>query len=305
MGANEVLPVAIIIVNWNRVQDVIACLDSLAQIDYPRTEVIVVDNASSDGSAAAIRAQFPQVVLLECATNLGFVEGNNLGLRVAADHGAEYALLLNNDTLVAPDFLSRLVTAAQANPAAAVLGPTIYYASYPNVIWAADGWIDWAQGFPHMPRMDQEDCGQLGTAARAVDYVTGCALLVKLSIVAAVGPLDPRFFAYFEEVEWCVRIAKAGHQILYVPEAKVWHKIGRDERAASPSVHYYMTRNRLLFLKLCGAGWQAWVYVLQDYLRTMLAWRLKPKWRDKQAHSAAMRQGIHDYFYGKFGKREG
>jgi len=306
--------VAIIVVNWNRVQDVLECLDSVKKIQYPNFQVIVVDNASSDGSVAAIRQKFPEVCLIESKENMGFVEGNNIGLKTAAAQGAAYALLLNNDTLVAPDFLGCLIDVAESDPKIAVVGPTIYYAGSaghpvegsPNIVWSAGGAIDRKRGTTRMLGLDEDDSGQFGQQPRLVDFVTGCALLVKMAVLAETGLLDARFFAYYEETEWCVRIRSKGYHILHVPGSKIWHKIARDERSASANVRYYMTRNRLLFLLLSGAAWQSWVHVLIfEYLRTLLAWQIGPKWRDKKEMAQVMRQGVGDYFSGKFGKREG
>jgi GT2 family glycosyltransferase len=235
--------VCIIVLNWNGQIDTLACLASLSQVNYPAYTTVVVDNGSSDGSVAAIRAAYPQVTLIETGDNLGYVGGNNVGLEHAKAIGADYALLLNNDTEVAPDFLNRLVKAAEADPAIGVVGPTIYYFNRPAVIWSAGGAIDWRRGRTWMIGLDQVDRGQFGTSPRLVDFVTGCAMLIKMPLVEQVGMLDPRFFAYYEETEWCTRVARAGFKILHVPQAKIWHKISPVARETSPQVHYYMTRN--------------------------------------------------------------
>ena len=295
--------VVIILVNWNRREDTLECLRSLTAIDYANAQCLVVDNGSEDGSVAAVRAEFPGVQVIEAGENLGFVLGNNLGLAFARRQNADYALLLNNDTLVAPDFLTRLVQAGEADQQVGVVGPTIYYASQPEVIWSAGGAIDWEKGQSSMLGLNELDRGLSAGAAHEVDFVTGCALAVKLAAVAAAGELDARFFAYYEETEWCVRIRRAGYRILHVPGARIWHKISPEVRADSPSVHYYMTRNRLLFLKLARAGWQAWLNaLLVDDLRTLASWSLRPKWRGKAELRRVMWQGIGDYFTGKFGR---
>jgi len=122
-------------------------------------------------------------------------------------------------------------------------------------------------------------------------------------VVARVGQLDTRFFAYYEETEWCVRVARAGFTILHVPAAKIWHKISLAARAVSPAAHYYMTRNRLLFLKAAGAGWQAWSHTLiVEYLRTLISWSLRPQWRTQRAQRDVMLRAIYDYFAGCLGR---
>lgn len=296
--------VAIVVINWNGGDDTLACLDSLARVQYSERYVLVVDNASQDGSPERIRACHPEVTLLESQINLGFTGGNNLAIKAALQKGADYVLLLNPDTLVSADFLEKMVSVGEADPSIGVLGPTIYYHSRPEVIWSAGGAIDWEHGVARMIGLGEIDRGQYGLEPRAVDFVTGCAMLVKRKALEAAGLLDEGFFAYYEEVEWCVRIRRAGYQIVYVPGATIWHKISPEAREASATVHYYMTRNRLLFLKKAGAGGRAWAHtLLGEYLRTLVSWSIRPKWRHQREQRRAMVQAIWDYFRGKTGMR--
>ncbi|MCR4405865.1 MAG: glycosyltransferase family 2 protein [Anaerolineae bacterium] len=296
--------VTIIILNWNGLRDILACLESLSRLDYPRYQIVVVDNGSTDGSVEAIQERFLEATLIENGENLGFTGGNNVGLRYALTQGADYALLLNNDTEVAPDFLSRLVQAAEADPTVGMAGPTIYYYARPDLIWSAGGMIDWSRGQTWMLGLNEQDSGQYGTAPREVDFVTGCALLVKRAVTERIGLLDERFFAYYEEAEWCVRARKAEFKIVHVPTAKVWHKIPLDAREHSPLVHYYMTRNRLLFLKVTGASWRAWLHtLLAEYARTLLSWSVRPRWRHKREQRRMMLQAIGDAWRGQWGQK--
>ena len=142
----------------------------------------------------------------------------------------------------------------------------------------------------------------LWASAKQADLVTGCALLIKMPVVDKTGMLDERFFAYYEETEWCVRVSRAGYKILHVPQAKIWHKISPVAREASPQVHYYMTRNRLLFLKVTHAGTKPRLNTMFNYARILLSWTIKPKWRHKAPQKQAMLQAILDYFRGRFGR---
>jgi GT2 family glycosyltransferase len=278
-------------------------LESLARLDYPTYTTVVVDNGSTDGSAPAVRERFPEAVVVENGRNLGFTGGNNVGLRYALERRADYALLLNNDTEVTPGFLSKLIGAAEADPLIGVAGPTIYYYGQPNVIWSAGGAIDWQRGSTRMIGLNEPDEGQFGNQARSVDFVTGCALLVRRAVTERIGLLDERFFAYYEETEWCVRAARKGYRIVHVPLARMWHKISPGARADSPLVHYYMTRNRLLFLKAAGAGPEAWLYTLaSDYLRTLISWTVRPKWRGKKAQRRMMLRAMGDALRGQWGE---
>jgi GT2 family glycosyltransferase len=296
--------VTIIVLNWNGLNDTLDCLESLDQLDYQNYKVVIVDNGSIDGSVPVIRERFPGVTIIENGENLGYAGGNNVGLRYAMAEEADYALLLNNDTVVDPAFLRILVYAVQAEPAVGIAGPTIYYHERPDVIWSAGGAIDWQRGNTRMVGLDERGEGQFGAEPRAVDFVTGCAMLIRRTVMEKAGLLDERFFAYYEETEWCVRVARAGYKIVHVPLARMWHKISPSAQADSPLVHYYMTRNRLLFLKATGAGLGAWLHTLfAEYLRTLISWSVRPRWRCKQAQRRAMLQAIGDTWRRRWGKQ--
>ena len=294
--------VLIIVLSYNGRDDTLACLTSLKRLDYPASTVLVVDNGSTDDSVSAIRAQFPLVTVIEAGANLGFVGGNNLGLEYARKMGADYALLLNNDTEVTPYFLQKLVDAAETDPAVGVAGPLIYYHDTPNVIWSAGGEVDWRRGSTRMIGIGETDHGQFDGVPRPVDFITGCAFLIKMTVYEQVGGMDTRFFAYYEDSEWCARIAHAGYRLLMVPQAKIWHKISPLARESSPQVHYYMTRNHLLFLKYTGAGWQPWLNTIFTYIRTLVSWAIKPRWQYKAPLRKAMIRAILDYMRGRLGE---
>jgi GT2 family glycosyltransferase len=293
--------VAVIVLNWNGKDDTLACLESLRQLDYPNYEVVVVDNGSSDGSVKAVRATFVDVTVLEVGENLGFAEGNNVGLRHALTHGADYVLLLNNDTEVSPDCISLLVGAVEATPQAGVAGPTIYYFDRREIIWSAGGAIDWRRGDSHMMGLDELDKGQYD-AIREVDFVTGCALLIRRDVIEDVGMLDTRFFMYYEETEWCVRAARARYKILHVPQAHVWHKIVPAQQAMSPRIQYYMTRNRLLFLRSTRASVRAWYHtLLAEDLRRLIIWTVQPWRRERRLRRNITIKALFDFLVGRTG----
>jgi len=298
------LPQALVIVlNWNGLSDTLECLESLSHLDYPAYEVVVVDNGSADGSVSVIREQLPAITVIENEENLGYAGGNNVGLRYALAQKADYALLLNNDTMVDSALLRLLVEASEANLFVGIVGPTIYYHARPNTIWSAGGAIDWKRGSTRMVGLNEQDVGQFGKKPREVDFVTGCALLVRMKAVETAGELDERFFMYYEETEWCVRIARAGYRIMHVPQAKMWHKISPEAQVDSPFVRYYMTRNRLLFLKATGATMRVWLHTLfAEYLRILISWSVGPKRRCMRAQRDIMVIALRDYFSKRLGK---
>ena len=170
--------VAIIVLNWNGRDDTIACMYSLQKLTYKRYQLIVVDNGSSDDSVSAIRAEFPSVHVIETGANLGFAEGNNVGIRHALDQGANYVLLLNNDTEVDEHLVDALVDAAESNADGGIFGPKIYYYAHPSMIWSAGG--AWDNDKKHFDqRGDGEiDKGQYDLLV-PTEFVIGCAMFIR------------------------------------------------------------------------------------------------------------------------------
>ena len=248
MPSNKPLPrVSVIVLNWNGRDDTLACIESLRSIDYPDHEVMVVDNGSSDGSVDALRTRFPELEIVETGQNLGFAEGNNVGIRRALARGADYVFLLNNDTVVDPFLLRRLVEAAERCPEGGIFTPKIYYHSQPARIWSAGvRWLEGTMEFQHVQDETQYRFDERGVAA--TDYACGCALLVKSAILRKVGLLDAKFFLTYEETDLCYRARREGILSYYVPRAVLWHKISVSFGGAeSPLIRYFITRNRLLW----------------------------------------------------------
>lgn len=291
--------VAIVILNWNRAEDTLACLQSVAGINYPEVRVIVVDNGSTDNSPAAIRSTSSDIQFLEMKENLGYAQGNNVGIRAAIEGGADFVLLLNNDAILATDALTHLVSIAERYPNATFFGPRIIHADRPNHIQSTGGTLDWLWR-SRQRGLDEEDRGQYGTV-QEVDYVIGAAVLVRTAPLAQIGLLDPDFFMYREDVDWCLRARKHGCQVLYVPEACAWHRSHHVREQELPRITYYMTRNSLLLLKKNGGGVVRFIAVLARHLITATLWTLSPKWRHKRVERNALLKGLVDFFLGRVG----
>jgi hypothetical protein len=240
--------VSIIVLNWNGKDDTLECLESVCQIDYPNFDIIVVDNGSSDDSVKAIQNKFPEVTVLETKRNLGFAGGNNVGIRYALKHGAEYILLLNNDTIVDSHLLKSFINASRVVQQEAIWGAKIYYYSQPDKIWYAGArWVNKVSGFHHVGQ-GCIDNGQDYSSIVETDYACGCALFINAELLNRIGLLDEEFFLTFEETDLCYRARRAGFKSYFVPEAKVWHKVSTSfggERSALYS--YFLMRNRLLW----------------------------------------------------------
>ncbi|MDH3197257.1 MAG: glycosyltransferase family 2 protein [Candidatus Krumholzibacteria bacterium] len=217
--------VVVIVLTWNGRDLTLECLESLRSVRAAGVEVVVVDNASSDGTAAAVRERHGDgVTLIENGANLGFSAGNNVGIAYALRRGARFMLLLNNDTAVDPDFIDELLRPLERDPRVGITGPKIYYYTPRDRIWFAGGEVRMARGLARHVGIRETDRGQYD-APREVDYVTGCALMARREVYEEIGLLDPSYAAYFEDTDLCMRARRAGYGLLYVPTAKVWHKI--------------------------------------------------------------------------------
>jgi GT2 family glycosyltransferase len=293
--------VVTVILNTNRREDTCAALASLAQNTYQNHQVIVLDNASTDGSVPAIQAAFPGVQIISLEQNLGYAGNNNVGIQAALARGAEWVFVLNEDTVLDPDCLEQLVTIGQSDPKIGIVGPMVYHHNEPSVIQSAGGKMghDWSAW--HLAQ-NEPDRGQF-PQPHDVDWISGCAILVRRAVIEQVGMLDQRFFYYWEETEWCVRTKKAGWRIVHVPQAKLWHKGVQRDYKPGPSVTYYSTRNRLMMLQKHHAPLVAWVAALKQTLRTLLSWSIRPKWRSMLGHRDAMWQGMMDFLRHRWGMR--
>lgn len=234
--------VDIILVNYNNQKDTIECLESLSHINYPDYDVIVVDNASRDTKELEKYCKHYGAVLLKAAENDGFSAGNNIGIREAINRSASFVLLLNNDTLVEPDFITNLVTSSQRNPNAGVIGGRIYFNDDRSKLWYAGGEISFQGGYVdhygYMQSMN-EKYGQ----EKNVTFITGCLMLIPVDVIKKVGLLAEDYFLYSEDADYCCRVINAGYSLVYTPAAVIYHKVGAASGKGSDVSQYYSTRN--------------------------------------------------------------
>ena len=293
--------VAIVLLTRNQKEHTIECLRSLEKLEYPNFKIIVVDNGSTDGTPREIRTKFPHVTLIENEENLGFAEGSNVGIRRAITEGADYVLLLNNDTIVAPDLLTELVRVAEADTRIGIVGPKIYYYHEPDRIQSVGGRIDWKRATSTLIGTGEIDSGQYDQI-REVDFVSGCALLIRRSVIEKVGLMDPAYFLYYDEVDWNVRASRAGFRLVCVPSGKVWHKDAVSSGKGSPFLNYYIARNKLLFAqKNAGLMGKTFMYLLGLKIAAENALRLL--FPTKRENALAVLKGIFDFYKGRFGRR--
>lgn len=251
--------VSVISVNYNQAQLTCDMVASLLRTTYPRLEIIVVDNASPTDDPDLITQRYPQVKLIKSAQNLGFAGGNNLGI---AEAKGEYLLFLNNDTEVDPGFLEPLVQLFQQNPRAGIASPKIIFHGTDNVIQYAGslGVNPWT-GRSVTVGMGETDHGQ-HNQSQPTQLADGAAMMVPRRVVDAVGVMPEVYFLYYEELDWCELIKRAGYTCHYVAEATIYHKESMSVGKSSVLKTYYMNRNRLLFIRRNCQGWARWTSAL-------------------------------------------
>ena len=237
--------VTIVIVNWNKRDIVVRLLDSLVRLDYPSFNIIVVDNASSDGSVDAVRHHASSVVLLENKENLGGTGGFNAGIRYALQHfKPKYIWLLDNDALVEPKALASLVSVMEADAGIGIAGSKILNADDPDVVVEYGAHIDWTSGDVIPVNRNMKNSGdQTGTVT--VDYVAICSALLRANALQRVGLMDERYFLFWDDMDWGIAFQKAGYRVVAVNDSLVYHPAFTEKR--SGLVHYYYgIRNPLL-----------------------------------------------------------
>ena len=248
-----------IIVNWNGKADTCECLSSLEKIrkNYQTLSVVVVDNGSTDNSLKEIKEKFSWVHCIDAGTNLGFAGGNNIGITYAKERKAEYIWLLNNDTVVDINVLHAL--SSFHNPSVGAVGSKIYFykgcefhkdryekKDLGRVLWYAGGIIDWNNMLASHRGVDEIDCGQYDKEDMT-DFITGCSFFIRTGIIDQVGSLGESYFMYMEDLDYSLRIQRAGLKTVYNPTSIVWHKNASSSGGSGSSLHeYYQTRNRLL-----------------------------------------------------------
>ena len=291
---------AVVVLNWNGIGETRALLPTLARCRVPdgwRAQVMVVDNGSTDGSAAAIGREFPGVEVLALPENRRFAGGCNAGLERALGRGADAVMLLNNDTEAEPGLCEELLIALERDPGAGAAAPLICFQRPPGVIWYAGGRCAPALGLAAHRGLRQPDRGQY-RRVEPTGYLTGCCLLATRATWERVGLLDERYFIYAEDADWCLRARAAGIRLLFVPAARLRHKVSASSGAASPWKIYQRSRaNLTLFARHArGVGRVTWLpcFVVQQKL--LWLWLLL---RGQGAAAAAVPRAFWDAMRGR------
>lgn len=293
------------ILNFNGRKNTLECIESLKKIIKPnyKLTILVIDNGSieklnlDDDSWGNINLK-----VIRQEKNLGFSGGHNIGFKYALSNGADYVVILNNDTYVDKNFLSELLKVAEKDSKIGILASKIYFApgfeyhknrydkkELGKVFWYAGGEMDWKNIIGHHRGVDSIDKGQFDQIEET-ELATGCCMMIKREVLEKVGIFDDRYYLYYEDSDLNIRVKKAGFKIMFVPRSVIFHKnAGSAGGSGSTLQDYYITRNRLLF-GMKYAPIRAKFALFRESIKVLLAGRY---WQ---------RRGIADFYLGKLGK---
>lgn len=283
--------VVVAIINYNGRRDTIECIGSLLASSYMNWIAVVVDNASPDKSGNVLEEAYcddSRIIIKKSSCNLGFGKANNLVMRAAFDAGAAYVLLLNNDTVIEPDMLERLVDTADCNT---VVSPLMDYYDCPDAIWFAGGCFDNWGVARHEYMLERRNAVLL--KKHEIEWATGCCMLVPRAAYEATGGFDESFFLYWEDTDWSIRLRRAGFRLMFEPKARLYHKVSASTGGErSPLSYYYNTRNRLYAARKLGLGFKLKLWAFGGVARGIVS-------RDAK-HQYALRAWL-DYRAGNMG----
>jgi hypothetical protein len=292
--------VGVVVVNYNSASFIQEFAQSLQGVDYPNFRVVIVDNASIDGSLETLQKLRPEAVYLPCDENTGTAGGNNVGFRYCMEQGSDYVLVLNNDTVLTEDFLSKLVAAADEKTIAV---PKILYHYDRSVISTHAGGFDWRWGRFKNTFHGRPD-GPLASRPRDLQTASFCCALVPVVAFHEVGLLDERFFMYYEETDWLRRALDKGYRLRYVPEAVIYHMESGSSGGGwmTPFKLYYATRNRLYLVRKNQAS-RFWFALFTLYfLAGRLPYLALYATRGQGRMLRAMLLGVWHYYRGRMGR---
>lgn len=300
--------VAIIILNWNKPDLTIDTIDSVLKINHPNFNyhLYLLDNGSTDNSFNILKQKYStqnKITFIRSKVNLGFGNGNNFAVKQAQKDHPDFILLLNNDVLVDPDFLQILIKYSEKNPRQELLSPKIYFApgfefhhdryqkkDLGRVIWFVGGIMDWQNINGYHRGVDQIDNGQFDKVYLHSDFLTGCCLLVKSSVISEIGLFDDKYYMYLEDADFSQKAIRNNFHLAVVPQSKIWHLNAGSSGVGGSLQDYFLSRNRLLFGFRYASLKTKFALLRESVVKLLFS---PYKWQ---------KNGIRDYFLGKFNR---
>jgi len=249
------LSIAVILVNWKKYNLTSKCIDSLNKSNYKNFKIILVDNEYSEKSLIDLRNKHKELMVFKEKNNLGFAGGNNIGIRYALENDYDYIMLLNNDTEVKENFILPLVERIEKDHFLGAVQPLILNFSNKSIIWNAGGKLNKFLGLTST-RLNNNKLNSSIVFDDYTDWISGCCILIKSEILTKVGLLDEKFFNYYEDVDWSLRMKNLGYDLGFVKESIIYHHGSSSsknkktkEGVISSKIHYFNIRNHILLLK--------------------------------------------------------
>lgn len=240
--------VAIIIVNWKQYELTKSCLFSLKKINYNDYQIILIDNESNLKELKIIKNLFDNIITFSNERNLGFTEANNIGIKHAIKNEFEYVLLINNDTEVEKNFMNPLLDSLEKNKNLGAVQPLILNFVNRKKVWNAGGFLNKFFGYSYVNKNTE-------LIKKNIDWITGCCFFIKVEVIKKIGLLDESFFAYYEDVDWSIKIKNTGFDLAFINSSVIYHHGSKSsqnelsEGTLSPFVHYLNIRNHILLLR--------------------------------------------------------
>lgn len=256
--------VFIVILNYNGKGVTENCLRSLYKINYSNFEIVVVDNNSIDGSLEDLKQKFSKISFIKNEENIGFSGGNNIGIRFALERMADYVLLLNNDTEVAPGFLTKLVEVATSHLEIGIMSPVVMKQNS-SQIWFSGGTIGWlTMKNKHWSEIRED-------LFYSSEFISGCAMFIKKDVFQSIGLLDEDLFIYYEDADFSLRAKKAGYSLAVVPQSRVLHFEKSEEKKANKV--YWLVLSGLIFFHKNSPWWLKSWHFIYIFLRRIKNYR--------------------------------
>lgn len=290
-GFMNEIKISIVLVNYNGGEFQLKCIESIKNQSYDNIEIIIVDNHSEDGSLELLEKRYKEIDIIRLKKNIGFSGANNIGIRKALNNNSQFVLLLNNDTVIDRCMVEELLKYADEDT---VTAPKMYYFKRKSTINYAGGKVDWDNVESVNFGVRKLDTKQY-SKVKQVEYVPFAGVLIPKKILKTVGRMDEKYFLYYEDTDYCVRIKEKGFRIIYVPDAKLWHCVNYSTRKSKGIQTYYMSRNQLYFAK------KHYKYTtLKTWLN--LTGRFFKAFIEEEKYKYVI-QGYRDFILGRMGKQ--
>jgi GT2 family glycosyltransferase len=281
--------VCAVVTSWNNKEDTEDCISSVLASDYRALEVVMVDNGSTDGSPACIARRFPDVEQVHTGESGAITAAYNKGIAHGMARGASYILMLNNDTIIAPDMIRVLVSSAQEDRDRGIISPKIYYHGDAERIWFAGARrkrFDFGADAPYVGQVD----GAANSTPREIDYAWACGFLLKRPLLETVGSFDTQFYLYYDDVDLCLRAQATGYKVWYEPRARMWHKVGAS--TSSARFAYIWAKSKMILFRKHARGIHLWALVPYAFLHVVYRTLRPSSYAGNRGHPLAFLRGL-------------